>query len=142
MALSVKWYDDEHSIVLVTITNDTTWNQYHQAIDWIVAESAQVDHRVDVIFYDDVGMPRGNPMPHLSSGSKKIITQPNIHFTIIAGSQGSGGFVRMMLETLAKSFMRMRRSATTNARGGMVFLRTLDDALAHIKQDRVHTSAE
>jgi hypothetical protein len=142
MPLSVKWYDAEHSIIIITITNDTTWNDYHEAIDWTVNEAAQVNHRVDIIFYDDVGMPRGNPMPHLSRGSTKIINQPNIYFSIIAGSQGSSGFARMMLETLAKTFMKMTRTSSTRTRGGILFLRTLDEALSRIKQDRIRSSIE
>jgi hypothetical protein len=137
MPLSVNWYDDEHSIIVVTITNDMTWNDYHDAIGWIVSEASQVAHRVDLIFHDNVGMPKGNPLPHLKRGSARIIDQPNICLTIIAGSQGYSGFVRMILETLAKAYMRMPGKDRA-----LVFLRDLSEALEHIKKDRIRSAAE
>lgn len=142
MSLAVKWYDDEHTIVVATIATDTTWEEYHQSVDWIVTEAAKVAHRIDIIFYDNVGMPRGNPMPHLSRGSGRIVSQSNIYLTIIAGSRGSSGFVRMMLEALAKTFMRMPGNGNNRNNGrALMFMRSLDDALAYIQKDRVRSSS-
>jgi hypothetical protein len=138
MTLPVKWYDNEHSIILATITAGSTWEQYHQAIDWIVTEAAKVDHRVDLIFHDDVGMPKGNPMPHLSRGSARIVAQPNIHMVIIAGSQGSGGFVRAILMIIGKSFSRLTLQSPRSGEG-LLFIRTLDEAFARIQKDRART---
>jgi hypothetical protein len=132
VTLNVAWYDEAYSIIVATITPTTTWEEYHQIIDWIVSEAKKVDHRVDIIFHDNVGMPKGNPIPHIKSGSARIISQPNIHFSIIAGTRGSTGFVRAILETLSKLF---RNQPSSEAR--LLFLPTLDDALAHIKQDRL-----
>jgi hypothetical protein len=139
MLFSVNWYDDEHSIIVVTITKDMTWEMYHQAVEWIVSEAAKVDHRVDIVFHDNVGMPKGNPMPHLSWGSAKIVGQPNIQLSIIAGSQGYSGFGRMILEALAKTYMRFANLPRNNRQ--LMFMRTLEDALAHIQKDRANLSA-
>ena len=140
MPLSVSWYDDEHSIIVVTITVDTTWGEYDQAIDWIVTEASQVEHRVDVIFHDNVGMPKGNPMPHLKRGSAKIVHQPNIYYTIIAGSQGTSGFAQMILGAIAKTYVKFSSSA--KVRGEILFIRSLEEALAQIKKHRVGSSVE
>lgn len=80
-------------------------------------------------------MPKGNPLPHLQRGSGKIIQQPNIWLTIIAGSQGHSGFGRIMLETLAKMYAR-RLTQSTNSDRTLMFMRTLEDALAHIQKER------
>lgn len=136
MPVTAAWYDDEHTIIKVTIAPDMTWDAYHQIVDWIVTEAAKVEHRVDIIFHDDVGMPKGNPLPHLTRGSARIIEQRNIHSVIIAGSRGHTGFVRMMLEALAKSFMKMPRSGE----GTLLFMRNVDEALAHIRKDRSKTT--
>lgn len=136
MPISVNWYDDELTIIKVTITTDMTWDAYHHVIDWIVTEAGKVEHRVDVIFHDDVGMPKGNPLPHLRRGSDKIISQPNIHSVIIAGSRGYTGFVRVILETLAKSFMKTPRSGE----GALLFMRNVDEALTYIHKDRSKSS--
>jgi hypothetical protein len=140
MPLPVSWHDAEHSIIVATIQKDTIWEEYHQAIEWIVTQAAKVDHRVDIIFHDNVGMPKGNPMPHLKRGSGIIIKQPNIQLTIIAGSQGYSGFGRMMLEMLAKMYTRHLTQISSNDRA-LMFMRTLEDALAHIQKDRVKLSA-
>lgn len=135
MTLNVDWYDEAHSIIVATISPTTTWDEYHQQIDWMVSEAKKVDHRVDIIFHDNVGMPKGNPIPHLKSGTARIIGQRNIHFSIVAGSRGSTGFVRAILETLAKPFTRLPRDERR-----LIFLPTLDEALAHIEQDRIHAT--
>lgn len=137
MPLAVNWYDNEQSIIVVTITTDTTWDQYHKAIDWIVSEAKGVDHRVDIIFHDEVGMPKGNPLPHLRTGSTRIIQQSNIRTSIIAGSRGYSGFTRAILETLARSFSRVIPKGTTQ--NGLLFMRTLDEAVAYIQKDRLKT---
>jgi hypothetical protein len=140
MPLSVNWYDNEHSIIIVTITVDTTWSEYDQAVDWIVTESSKVDHRVDLIFHDNVGMPKGNPMPHLKRGSAKIVEQPNIYYSIIAGTQGASGFGQMILGALAKTYMKLSGSA--RGRGEILFMRSLEEALAQIQKHRIHSSVE
>lgn len=144
MSLDVKWYDEEESIIMVTIAHSTTWSEYHQAVDWIVSEAKKRDRRVDVIFYDNVGMPKGNPLPHLQMGSTKIIQQPNIRLTIIAGSQGYSGFTRSMLEILQKVFSRTLfkfPNVSEDRKEGLLFMRTLEDALSHIKKDRAEAPA-
>jgi hypothetical protein len=139
MSISINWHDDSHSIIVITIARDTTWGDYHQSIDWIVTEAAKVEHRIDIIFHDNVGMPRGNPMPHLSRGSTRIINQPNIHLTIIAGSQGTSNFIRMIMMALAKTFMRL--PVNNNSGRTLQFIRTLEEALAYIQKDRAASSA-
>lgn len=140
MPLDVKWYDDAHSIIVVTITIDTTWSEYDQAVDWIVTEASKVDHRVDIIFHDNVGMPKGNPMPHLKRGSAKIVEQPNIYYSIIAGSQGSSGFGQMILGALAKTYMKL--SGGARAGGEILFMKSLEEALAQITKHRIRSSVE
>ena len=138
MPLEVKWYDPEHTILIGTIAKNTIWDDYHKAIDQIVHEASQVSHRVDVIILDDVGMPVGNPMPHIKLGVSKLVKQDNIKLSIIAGSRGSSGFVRAVFEALGKMFMK---SGTTNNQGFGGFTKTLDEAITRIKTDRAKTQS-
>ncbi len=139
MPTPVDWYDEEHSIVKVTITPNSTWEEYYQVIEWIVAEVSKVDHRVDIIFHDDVGMPKGNPMPPLKWGTKRIINLPNAFHTIIAGSQGTtNAFARMVMTTLGRMLLA---SASPNVDGKqLLFLPSLEEAVAFIIEDRAQTS--
>jgi hypothetical protein len=135
MPTPVIWHDDEHSIIKVTITPTSTWDEYYQVIAWIVTEVTQVDHRVDIVFNDDVGLPKGNHLTHLKWGSQKIISLSNAGHTIIAGSQGaSNSFFRMMMLAVAKYFMK---SATSNDPSKqLLFMPDLEAALAYIKSIR------
>lgn len=133
MPLEVKWYDNEHTILVATIAKDTTWPDYHAAVDQIIAEANHVTHRVDAIFYDDVGMPAGNPMPHIKQGITKLAKQNNIKMSIIAGSRGSSGFVRAVIEAIGKMFMK-KGPQSPSVFGG--FAKTLDEAVARIHADR------
>ena len=144
MALPVEWLDAEHSILVATIQKDTNWDEYHAAIDHMVAEAATVKHRVDIVFHDNVGMPKGNPLQHLKIGTLKIIKQPNLKTTIIAGSRGSTGFVRSILEILAKSMMaaQSRQKNPVIVGNGLMFRPTLDSAVQYITQDRLKAPAE
>ncbi|MEZ4672088.1 MAG: hypothetical protein R3E39_29635 [Anaerolineae bacterium] len=130
MACEVSWYDPEHTILIVTITKDTTWTDYHNAIDVLVAHAAATDQRIDAVFYDNVGMPAGNPMPHIKKGVAKIMSQPNFWLALIAGTRGSSGFVRIIIETLARAI------GGGQAGNRPMFFRTLEDAIAYIREDR------
>lgn len=133
MALEVKWYDEAHTILLGIIAKDTTWIDYHAAIDKIVYEASQCTYRVDVIFFDDVGMPSGSPLPHIKRGITKLAEQENIATSIIAGSRGSSGFVRAIFEVVGKMFSN-RAKTSGHKFGG--FVKTLDEAVAQIYQQR------
>lgn len=136
MSLAVKWYDAEQTILIATIAKDTSWVDYHSSIDEIILKASQTDHRIDVIYYDEVGMPAGNPMPHLKQGIGKLTKQGNIRLSVIAGSRGSSGFVRAILESIGKMFMK-RSDMGGNNFGG--FVKTLDEAVALIYADRAKT---
>jgi len=136
MSLEVKWYDNEHTILIATIAKDTTWPDYHSAVDQIIAEANRVTHRVDSIFYDEVGMPAGNPMPHIKQGIMKLAKQNNIKISIIAGSRGSSGFVRAVIEAIGKMFMKKGPQGPSSFGG---FVKTLDEAIARINADRAKT---
>lgn len=130
MPLEVKWYDDEHTILIATIAKDTSWTDYHAAVDTIVREAQQSAHPVYAIFHDEVGMPAGNPMPHLKSGITRMAKEENLGLTLIAGSRGSSGFVRTIMEIIGKTFGQ-RVVTSGNKFGG--FVKTLDEAVAQIK---------
>jgi len=135
MGLEVKWRSEEHTILVATIAKDTTWADYHNSIDEILKRAASVSYRVDLIYLDNVGMPKGNPLPHLKNGIGRLVKQPNIKLSLIAGSKGSTGFVRTMLETIGRAF----GGATTGM--GAMFVPTLEEAVSRIQADRVKEQA-
>lgn len=137
MPLEVKWYDDEHTILVATIAKNTSWTDYHTAVDAIIHEAQQSAHPVYAIFHDEVGMPAGNPMPHLKSGINRMAIEQNLALMYIAGSRGSTGFVRTIMEIIGKT-LGQRVMTSGNKFGG--FVKTLDEAVAHIKA--MHTESQ
>lgn len=138
MSTPVNWYDYKHNIIIVTINKDSTWSEYYQVIEWIVAEISKVENRVDIVFHDNVGMPKGNPMPHLKWGSQKIVNLPNAGHTIIAGTQGtSNSFTKLVMTTLAKLFMKS--SLPNDSDKQLLFMSNLEDALAFLNKNPVES---
>lgn len=135
MPLEVKWYD-EHTILIATIAKDTSWTDYHTAVDTVIHAAQQSTHPVYTIFHDEVGMPAGNPMPHLKSGINRLAMEQNLALMYIAGSRGSSGFVRTIMEIIGKT-LGQRVMTSGNKFGG--FTKTLDEAVAHIKA--IHTES-
>ena len=136
MSLEVVWYDDERTILLATINKTTTWDDYHGAVEYIVAEVKLLDYRIDVIFLDNVGMPAGNPIPHLKWGIATMSKQSNLKSFYIAGSRGSSGFVRSIFEALGKAFSHRLKTPNSNFNG---FTKTLDEAIRQVEIDRART---
>ncbi len=140
MPIEPSWYDEEHSIIKVDIPARSSWDEYYVAVNWIVAEMKTVDHRVDVIFYEEVGMPSGNPIPHLRWGTKQLMALPNMGDTIVAGKKRNNTFSRIILETVGKSFSPFVLSAEKKQE--LVFLSGLKEALAHIYDKRKASSPQ
>ena len=62
-----------------------------------------------------------------------MTSQSNIKTLNISGTRGSYGFVKAVIEIVAKSFFK-RRSAVPFGTG--VFAASLDEAVAHIRAER------
>lgn len=134
MPTPVNWYDDKRTIIKVTITLSSTWEEYHHAVAWIATEVAKVDHNVTLIFHDNVGMPKGNPIPHLKKGSETFLNLPNVRNVIIAGSQGIGNaFTRVILTTATRMALATLQVKMDGRQ--LLFMASLEDAIAYLKQN-------
>ncbi len=123
------WFDAEHTIIQMDIFGQVNWDEWHAAIDKIISEIKNTPHRVDIIFYDSVGMPKGNPIPHLNVSNKKFGEQPNIGIIVTVSPRRVSSFVEMIIEIILRGSKRQR-----SANSG--FVTTMDEALNLIKQSR------
>jgi len=140
MPMPVEWYDKEHTIIKVTIQPNSTWDDYYEAVRWIEAEITKVDHVVDMIFYEESGMPKGNPMPHLKWGTTKIINIPNSGHTIITGATSyTNAFTRLIMTSLGNL---MTKTISPYNDKKLVFLSSLEEALAFIHKEREKSEAK
>ena len=136
MPFDVKWYDDQHSIIEVHVHGVGTWEEYHAAVEKISEHLAVAQHRVDVVFNSETGMPAGNPLPHLKAAFKKFSSYQTFGMTVPAGERGGRGastFTRSIVEVVSKI------TNTTDQIDGKVF-KTIDEAVAYIQADRAKTA--
>lgn len=134
MPYEYHWFDAEHSIIQMDIYGQVTWDEWHAVIDKIMDEIKNLPHRVDIIFYDSVGMPKGNPIPHLNITNKKFSEHPNMGIVVTVSSRRVSSFVEMIVEII------LRRSPNRRRPSGS-FVTTMDEALNRIKLSRAKDQA-
>lgn len=102
MPYDLSWYDQEHSIIRMHIHGDVTWDAWYQAVDTICEMLLSVTHRVDLLFDDHVGMPSGNPMPHLQTTMKKLNEYKNMGLAVTASDKRMSTFIRVIVDMAAR----------------------------------------
>ena len=134
MPYEFHWFDAEHTIIQIDIYGKVTWDNWHTTIDKIVEEIKNTPQRVDIIFYDTVGMPKGNPFPHLNATHTKLDTNPNMGLIITVSSRRISSFVEMIVEVI-------RRGSANQKIYNAGFVATMDEALSRIKASRAKDQA-
>jgi hypothetical protein len=133
MAYEFRWYDDAQGILVVDIAGETTWGDYDIVHKEICALLETTPHRIDVIFNDRVGLPSGNPMPHLKKVISKLISYDKMGLVYAVNDQNMSSLMRVMID-MAISIYRIDRAHY----GG--FTQTVDEAVALIQKDRASSS--
>lgn len=129
MPFDVSWYDDAHSILRIRVYGKPTWDEYDAAMNIVSEHIAASPHRVDMILDDEVGMPRGNPMPHLKAALDKVAVHPNLGMSMAASARDISLFPSLMMETAGRLYgVDMKRYGR--------FVKSMDDAVAIIMADR------
>jgi hypothetical protein len=134
MPYDFNWQDDEHSIIRFDIHGEVTWPLWYEAVDKAVEELGNTSHRVDLIFNDSVGMPKGNALPHLKVTTAKLVSHPNMGLIVSVSSQSLSTFTRMMINIMSRVY-----GIDNSHNGG--FVDSVDKALAIIAADRAKAKA-
>ncbi len=129
MPYDFNWQDDAHTIIRMDIHGEVSWDAYYKAIDQVIAELEKSPQRIDLIFNDSVGMPKGNPMPHLKMTTAKLASYPNMGLVYTVSEGKTSSIVKMMLDIV----MRAYRMDTSHYGG---FVDSMDNALSAIAKDR------
>lgn len=137
MPYDLHWHDDEHTIIRLDMHGQVTWDAWYVAVDNICAELEQASHRVDIIFHDMTGMPKGNPMPHMKVTMTKLNSQEHIGTIVSVTRRNQSAFIKTIVE------MVTRLMQLTSVQKG-VFVESLDEAVAYIHSERekLNTSVE
>ncbi len=130
MPFDVTWFDEAHTIIRMIIHGRPTWEEYHEAIDKIVQELEITPHRIDLVLDDKVGMPPGNPMPHLKIAMDKATKYPNLGMSMTVSERSVALFPSLMMETAGRLYgVDLKRYGR--------FVKSMDEAVAVIQADRI-----
>ena len=133
MPYEFNWHNPEHSIIRVDMVGQVSWEAFNILTDRVVDELAVADHRVDLIYNDKVGMPKGNPLPHLKTSNARMTAQRNLGLIVTVSSRQISGFTKVMLDIMMKAY-----HVDNSHIGG--FVTTLDDAIAMINRSRAQAA--
>ena len=133
MPFDVAWIDEAKGILKMTVYGHPTWDEYHEAVDKIATELKATSDRIDLIMDDKVGMPSGNPMPHLKVAVDKLTAFPNFGMSMVVSTRNVALFPQLMMETASRLYnFDLKRYGC--------FLKTMNEALAIIEIDRAAQS--
>ena len=133
MPFDVDWYDEAKSILKISVYGHPTWDEYHDAIDHVAKLVEAAPHRIDMILDDRVGMPPGNPMPHLKAAVDKLTAFPNFGMSMAVSTRNVALFPQLMMETASVLYhFDLKRYGR--------FFKTMEAALAVIQADRANTA--
>lgn len=134
MPYDFHWQDDEQTIIRLDIHGEVTWQLWYTAIDKVAEEVGKTSRRVDLIFNDSVGMPKGNALPHLKASNAKLTAHPNMGLIISVGTQNMTAFTKIMIGVMSRVY-----GIDNSHNGG--FVDSVDKALAIIATDRARKNA-
>ena len=133
MPFDVDWHDEAKGIIKMTVYGHPTWDEYHIAVEKIASEVKATSRRIDLILDDKVGMPPGNPMPHLKVAIDKLTAFPNFGMSMAVSTRNVALFPQLMMETASRLY---RFDLKHYGR----FLKTMEEAVAVIEADRANTT--
>lgn len=129
MPYDMNWHDDEKSIIRIDITGDVEWAGFHDVINQTADALKQAPRRVDIIFHDRVGMPPGNPLPHLKTSVSKLADNPKTGLIYVVSPDQISRPVQMLISIV----MRVYGIDTSHVGG---FVHTMEQAIDGIMRDR------
>ncbi|MBA3868112.1 MAG: hypothetical protein H0X30_03075 [Anaerolineae bacterium] len=128
MAWAMKWYDNENTIILFTVEKNSTWNDFHDAMNRYAQELEKTPKKIDVIIDDPFGLPSGSPLPHLKSQMKKLEKYENFGLIVSVSRPTTMSFLLNMIEMTSKFFgIEMKKG---------VMVKTMDEAIKLIEISR------
>ena len=132
MPYDFHWQDEEKTIIRIDIHGEVTWLLWHEAIANVTEEIGKSGHRIDLIFNDSVGMPKGNALPHLKASNAKLTSHPNMGLIVSVGMQNMTAFTKIMIGIMSRVY-----GVDMTHNGG--FVDSMDKALNIIAADRAKT---
>ncbi|MCI0397692.1 MAG: hypothetical protein L0332_03810 [Chloroflexi bacterium] len=124
MGITLKWDNEEKSIIYACFEPGWTWNDFYEMNQQFVALSTTVSHPVVFIAnVTEAGLPKSfiSQLPQIAAVSEK--RPENLAYTVVVGARG-------LLDEVARIFSRVYRQAARK----VIFVPTLEEAYAVIAQ--------
>jgi hypothetical protein len=134
MAWDMKWFDDDHTILMFTVKPDSTWNDFDVAMNKYALELGASAKTIHAIIYNEYGFSRENPVPHIRNQMHKLTMFKNKGVLVTVTPKHSANFLISVLQLVTRV---MHIEAKTG-----VFVRTMDEALARIQLEQLPLSAK
>ena len=129
MPYEFHWHNPEQNIIRVDVVGQISWGEFNSLTDRICEVLAKATERIDLVYNDKVGLPIGNPMPHLKSANAKLSAHKHLGLIITVASGAASSFSKVMIDIMARTsqldMMHM---------GG--FVASLDEAMVIIDKSR------
>lgn len=128
MAWDMKWFDDQHTILLFTVKPDSTWNDFDAAMNKYALELGASHKTIHAIIYNNQGFSRENPVPHIRSQMYKLALFRNRGILVTVTPQHSASFLVSVVQLVT----RLMKLETKTG----VFVKSMDEALARIQLEQ------
>lgn len=98
MPYDLSWYNDDHQILLIDSYGEVSWDQWHLAIDKSINMTKEIPHSVYIVIRDKVGMPSGNPIPHMKTTMTKVGKQGGFEGVIVVSMKARATFAQRIMD--------------------------------------------
>jgi hypothetical protein len=102
MPYDFHWHDEAHTIIRFDIHGKITWQDWHDAVNMVVAELAKHSRPIDIIFNDTVGMPPGNPIPHIKWAKDKLATCANLGRVVTISNRSHSALIQAFVNIVGR----------------------------------------
>lgn len=129
MAWDMKWFDEDHTILMFTVKPDSTWNDFDAAMNKYALELGASAKTIHAIIYNEYGFSRENPVPHIRSQMYKLSMFRNRGILVTVTPQHSANFVLSVVQLVT----RLMKLETKTG----IFVKSMDQALARIRIEQL-----
>jgi hypothetical protein len=102
MPYDFHWHDEAQTIIRFEVYGKITWQDWHEAVNVIVEELAKHAHPIDIIFNNQVGLPPGNPLPHIKWAKDTLGKIPNLSRVVTVSHRSHSALIKAFVSIITK----------------------------------------
>lgn len=107
MSISFEWEDENQTLLLLTLSNGWTWEEYHAIVNQLVGIMRELDHIVDVIVENTAKIPFPSGAALFQLRKIARITPENLGVVVVVSRNP---FVKSINQILMQISPQLRRT--------------------------------